>query len=106
MTKLYTNEKRLICCEHPKLNHQIGAHVINYGSHYEVGYERVSINTASFGRSETTPDNLTALVIRDTETVIDNIDLVLAELEQHRDRLIEEVKRLKRDGFIWTDEQD
>jgi hypothetical protein len=94
-TTLYTNAQPLECCEFKNLNRQVGVTVHQrYATHASLGdavdicYERPTLNTATFGGWKSVA-SAAAEIATMTDYVIDDLDRIIAELQAHRDRLVE-----------------
>lgn len=96
----YDSRKQLVTCEFPSLQRQIGVVASNPFDHAGLGgkyvdlfYERVSVNTATFGNPYPEAE-WKAQALDMTKTIIKNLDDVIAELTQHRERMIAEAHKL------------
>ncbi len=98
MRHIYDSGRPLLNCDFKHLHREIGVIVSAFaGGHFDVSYQRVTLNTASFGKG-VSADQVTAEVIEDTEHLISHLTRVMEELAEHRARLEEELKRLKVEG--------
>lgn len=99
--KIYTNTQPLNCCSFPKLGRAIGVSVHRWNGRYEMSVETVdlTVNTSSSGRGIGDPQKVQALVIEATGQVIAHLDVVIAEMSEHRARLAEELVRLELEGM-------
>lgn len=90
---VYSSLQPLKCCAYPRLDRQIGVlasrpfrhHGLN-ASYVDISRETLHINTATFGNyypAETTE----AEIRRATQNTIDDLERVIVELTEHRDRL-------------------
>lgn len=104
----YDSRKPLECVEFKQNNRQLGVLVssrfTNMGRRdrptcVEVSYERPSMNTSTFARLACPYNEWRAEAIDQTLTIIESINKVMAELSQHRDRLLAEIFDLQR--FRW-----
>jgi hypothetical protein len=101
----YSSRKALLGCEHTHLHREIGVIVEDPVFHVgmgtvtaDVSYERLSLNTLECGKPERL-EEVTAAVIRQTATLIQDLTAKIDELAGHRLRLEEELARLKQDGL-------
>ncbi|HSF40337.1 MAG TPA: hypothetical protein VLT87_11135 [Thermoanaerobaculia bacterium] len=101
----YSSRKPLLGCEHSHLQREIGVIVEEPVFHVgmgtvtaDVSYERLSLNTLECGKPERLED-VAAAVIRQTETVIEDLAAKISELVGHRLRLEEELARLRAEGL-------
>jgi hypothetical protein len=106
MKQIYSNQAPLLCAEFPSLKRQIGVSVYQYHEeHWNVEYERVSlnVNTATFGKGISTPMETQEQVIKSTWAVIENLDKVIDELQDHRRRLFYEVDSISKNGITYKE---
>ncbi len=106
---VYTSKEALENCEFPNLNRQIGVsgtRLTKYqGGNWgvEMDYEIPTLNTSTYGGwKEVGSINENALKFN--QTAIEHIDVMMAELKAHRERLCEHSRKLK-DGGIDLDKQ-
>jgi hypothetical protein len=104
MTKIYSNKEPLQCCEFPNLRNAVGVEVNQYNSRISVNFERVSIsvNTASFGQNVSL-EEVESKVIESTEWVVSHLEKVIAELQGHRARLLNELANIRANGLRLND---
>lgn len=91
----YSSLQSLRCCAYPRLDRQIGVlasrpfhhHGAN-ASYVDISRETLHINTRTYGNCY--PEDAAEVEIRRaTQDTIDDLDQVIAELVEHRDRLKE-----------------
>ncbi len=93
----YSSLQPLRCCAYPRLNRQIGVlasrpfhhHGLN-ASYVDISRETLHINTSTYGKCY--PEGAAdAEIRRATQDTIDELDRVIDELTEHRDRLAVEL---------------
>ena len=100
---LYNSKHELVCREFPTLR-SIGIRVGEPFQHHgrgkalyaDVEYERLTINTASYG-SKKPIGEINEHIIKGTRHVIDGLDTAIAELQVHRGRLQVELERIEKE---------
>jgi hypothetical protein len=100
----YSNLQPLRCCAYPRLDRQIGVlasrpfhhHGLN-ASYVDISRETLHINTCTYGNCY--PEETAAAEIRRaTQDTIDDLDRVIVELVEHRDRLKETIAEFGGEG--------
>jgi hypothetical protein len=96
----YDSRKPLVTCEFPELGRQVGVcastpffHVGRQAQYVDLFYERVTVNTATFGNPYPETEWKTQALDM-TKTIIKNLDNVIEELTRHRERMIAEAHKL------------
>jgi hypothetical protein len=90
----FDSRKQLACCDYPGLHRQIGVrvslpfhHMGRNAQHMECDYETICINTKTFG-SNYALDEVPEEINRMTLKIVEDIDVVVRELLEHRKRLL------------------
>lgn len=105
--RVYNSEKQLRCCEFKSLDRRIGVIVTKYddGS-FAVDFCRPSVNTASFGVNTGSAQETLKEALDQTKAIIDHIDIVIAELQEHRERLSNEIILINQNGIALFQTQE
>lgn len=104
MITIYDSRKVLEMSEFPNLKRAIGVQIYHQtGEWLGVDFERVSINTASFGINVDSKDKALETAVTDTRHIVEHLDKVIAELIEQRERMVIELVNLQTVGIIWPD---
>lgn len=99
---IYNDEKQIESCEFP--NHKIGVYVTqpfrNYDGivHVDIEYSTPELDRSTFGRA-TPIDEAESKVIECEIRIVARIDALIAELQEHRARILENIDRIAANGI-------
>jgi len=105
---LYNSKQELVCREFPTLR-SLGVRVGEPFQHHgrgmalyaDVEYERPTVNAVAYGSKKPVAE-LNTQIIEGTRRVIAGLDTIIAEFQEHRDRLQAELERIEKEPPVDT----